>query len=246
MHVSERGIARWFGRFWPHPMNVRRRDVLLSCLGGALGLAGTEWVGRHALGVSSPWFIAPMGASTVLLFGVPASPLAQPWSIVGGNLIAALIGVSVAALVPHPGLAAGLAVGLAMAVMFPLRCLHPPSGAVALTAVLGGPAIRQLGFHFVLSPVLLNSVSLACLALIVNNLAGRRYPHPLAVQPPQPPAERPSAAPSLIVPVSITRDDLHVAMSSVELLDIDEDDLEEILHRAETRARERQAAAQRS
>jgi CBS domain-containing membrane protein len=243
MHVSERGIARLFGRFWPHPMNVRRRDVVLSCLGGALGLAGTEWISRHALGVSSPWFIAPMGASTVLLFGVPASPLAQPWSLVGGNLVAAIIGVSVAMLVPHPGLAAGLAVALAMGVMFVLRCLHPPSGAVALTAVLGGPAIRQLGFHFVLSPVLLNSISLACLALLVNNLAGRRYPHPLPAQPPQPPADRPSTGGrSLIVPVSITRDDLHVAMSSVELLDIDEDDLEEILHRAEMRARDRQAA----
>ena len=242
MHASERGIARLFGRFWPHPMNVRRRDVVLSCLGGALGLALTEGISRLALGVSSPCLIAPMGASTVLLFGVPASPLAQPWSIVGGNLVAALIGVSVAALVPHPALAAGLAVGLSMAVMFALRCLHPPSGAVALTAVLGGPAIQQLGFQFVLTPVLLNSVALVCLALLVNNLAGRRYPHPLAAPPPQPPAERPSRARSLIVPVSITRDDLHVAMSSVELLDIDEDDLEEILHRAETRARDRQAA----
>ena len=154
MQVSERGIARLFGRFWPHPMNVRRRDVVLSCLGGALGLALTEWISRLALGVSSPCLIAPMGASTVLLFGVPASPLAQPWSIVGGNLVAALIGVSVAALVPHPAVAAGLAVGFSMAVMFALRCLHPPSGAVALTAVLGGPAIQQLGFQFVLTPVL--------------------------------------------------------------------------------------------
>ena len=85
MHVSERGIARLLGRFWPHPMNVRRSDVVRSCLGGALGLALTEWIGRLALGVSSPCLIAPMGASTVLLFGVPASPLAQPWSIVGGT-----------------------------------------------------------------------------------------------------------------------------------------------------------------
>lgn len=236
MHGSERGIARLLGSFWPRPMNVRRRDVALSCLGGALGLVGTEWISRHALGSSSPWFIAPMGASTVLLFGVPSSPLAQPWSIVGGNLVAAIIGVTVAMLVPHQGLAAGLAVGLAMAVMFALRCVHPPSGAVALTAVLGGPAVRQLGFHFVLSPVLINSFALVCLALLVNNLARRPYPHPLHVQPP---AERPSKT-SLIVPVSITRNDLHRAMADVDLLDIDEDDIEEILHRAETRARERQ------
>src|SRR5450830_1606221 len=82
------------------------------------------------------WLIAPMGASAVLLFAVPASPLAQPWSIIGGNLVSALVGVSYAKLVAEPALAAALAIALAIACMFALRCIHPPSGAVALTAVL--------------------------------------------------------------------------------------------------------------
>ncbi len=65
-------------------------------------------------------------------------PLAQPWSIVGGNVLSALIGVTVGMLVPDAALACGLAAALAIAGMYFLRCLHPPGGAVALTAILGG------------------------------------------------------------------------------------------------------------
>ncbi|MFA9441704.1 HPP family protein [Uliginosibacterium sp. sgz301328] len=224
-----RGVLR---RLWPHALAVSGREMVVACMGATLGLMVTEWIGRHGLGTTSPWFIAPLGASAVLLFGVPASPLAQPWSIVGGNLVAAIIGVTVAKVVPDPGLAAGLAAGLAIAVMFKLRCLHPPSGAVALTAVLGGPAVTDLGYQFVLHPVLLDSVALAALAIVFNNLAGRRYPHHLA-----PGESRPANPP--IAAVSITRDDLHAALIQGELLDIDEDDLEDILIRAEQCAHDR-------
>ena len=117
-----------------------------GALGALIGLFCTEWVGRHALGGANPWFIAPMGASAVLLFAAPASPLAQPWSIMAGNLVSALIGVTCAHAIPDPGLAAAAAGSLAIAAMFTLRCLHPPSGAVALTAVLGGPAVASLGY----------------------------------------------------------------------------------------------------
>src|SRR6185436_10202571 len=70
-----------------------------------------------------------------------------------------------------------LAVFLAIAAMFALRCLHPPSGAVALTAVLGGPAVHAAGYGFVLVPVALNSLLLLGVALLFNNATGRRYPH---------------------------------------------------------------------
>ncbi len=83
-----------------------------------------------------------MGASTVLLFAVPASPLAQPWSILGGNTIAALIGVGVRMLVPDPMLASAMAGATAILAMLVLRCLHPPSGArVALTGGSRRPAV---------------------------------------------------------------------------------------------------------
>ena len=116
-------------------------------------------------------------ASAVLLFAVPASPLAQPWSIMGGNTVSALVGVSCALLLGPTGLAAGLAGVLAIAFMFSLRCLHPPGGAVAMTAVLGGSAVTHLGYQFAFWPVALNSALMLLAALLFNRLARRRYPH---------------------------------------------------------------------
>ncbi len=127
----------------------------------------------------------PMGASAVLLFAVPSSPLAQPWSILGGNVVAALVGVTAAAFIPHLYLAAAAAAGIAIALMMTFRCLHPPSGAIALTAVLGGPAIRDLGYGFVLWPVLGNSLLLLGMALALNKLSGRTYPHRIRATPAQ-------------------------------------------------------------
>jgi CBS domain-containing membrane protein len=211
-------------RLWPHPLAMGKKEILLSSIGAGLGLMITGWISHFVLGEVNLWFIAPMGASAVLLFGVPNSPLAQPWSIVGGNMSAALVGVSTSLLIADPGLACGVAAAVAIGLMFKLRCLHPPGGAVALTAILGGPGIHQLGYSFVLYPVLLNSV------------AGRRYPHQLA------PAEtKPTGLP--IDAVSITRADLHEVLMQGELFDIDEDDLQEILQRAEQVAHRRQNGA---
>ena len=86
-----------------------------------------------------PYIVAPMGASSVLLFAVPSSPLAQPWSVVGGNILSALVGAAVGRWIHDPALAAGLAVTLAIGAMSLAGCLHPPGAAVALTAILGGP-----------------------------------------------------------------------------------------------------------
>ncbi|RZH88124.1 HPP family protein, partial [Staphylococcus aureus] len=103
-------------------------------------------------------------------------------SIVGGNVLSALIGVTVGIAITNLALAGGVAAGLAIAGMYFLRCLHPPGRAVALTAILGGAGIQSEGYHFVLTPVLLNSLMLAMLAIVFNNLVGRRYPHPLAAE----------------------------------------------------------------
>ncbi|KQN55557.1 HPP family protein [Erwinia sp. Leaf53] len=225
-------LRLFLGRFWPHPLAVARKQMLLASLGAGIGLAITSLFSHWLLGEVNLWFVAPMGASAVLLFGVPNSPLAQPWSVVGGNVLCALVGVTVGQWIAMPALACGVAAALAIVLMFKLRCLHPPGGAVALTAVIGGPAIHQLGYGYVLTPILLNSLSLALLAIVFNNLAGRRYPHPLAASEAKP-------AP-VVVNVSITRADLHEALLAGELLDIDEDDLQEVLQHAEQIARRRQ------
>lgn len=223
----------WLRTFVPMPIAASLGERLKSCLGALIGLFLTEWICRRFLQGFNPWFIAPMGASAVLLFAVPASPLAQPWSIIGGNLVAATVGVACARWIPDPGLAAGVAVAVAVALMFPLRCVHPPSGAVAVTAVLGGPAVQALGFGFVVMPVAINSMLLLLTALAFNNFARRRYPH----RPPEaatqhhtrdvPPSQR----------VGVTRADLDAVLAARgEFLDIEEDDLEAIIVEAELRA----------
>ncbi|WP_287815409.1 HPP family protein, partial [Pseudomonas sp.] len=117
--------------------------------------------------------VAPLGASAVLVFALPSSPLAQPWSVVGGNTLSALIGIACALWIPEANLAAAVAVALAIAAMFTLRCLHPPGGASALLMVL----IGAQDFSYAWSPVALDSLLLVSAGLLYNNLTRRPWPH---------------------------------------------------------------------
>jgi len=226
-------FAQWLRTFVPAPVNVSRREIALGCLGALFGVFSAAWLSHRMLAGFNPWFIAPMGASAVLLFAVPASPLAQPWSIIGGNVCAALIGVTCAAHVDDVALASGLAASLAIGAMFALRCLHPPSGAVALTAVLGGPAIRSLGYAFVLWPVAIDSLLLLMAALLFNVSARRRYPH----QPAPPPSPHLTRDATPTARLGLTVQDLDAALRSRgELLDVSQGDLEALFIEAETLA----------
>lgn len=212
-------------------------ERLRAGVGALIGILLTGLITHLALGDSAgvPLLIAPMGASAVLLFAVPASPLAQPWSILGGNLVAALVGVTAAIWIANPFLAAAVAVGGALALMLSLRCVHPPSGAVALTAVLGGPAVTAAGYGFVLIPVLLNSVLLLAVALAFNPLTGRRYPH---LSAPATTAQDPPAQPAL----GVSRADVAAALRDYgQLIDVDPSDLEDLLQRAQVRAFQRRS-----
>jgi CBS domain-containing membrane protein len=122
------------------------------------------------------YLIAPFGASSVLLFAVPNSPLAQPWSAIGGNTIAALVGVAVCLLVADPALRIALAVGLAITAMILCRAVHPPAGAVAMTAAMNPGAITELGFWFALTPVAIGTALLVLIAILYARVTGRRYP----------------------------------------------------------------------
>jgi CBS domain-containing membrane protein len=233
IEMDGQGVRQWLVTFIPAPVSVSRKEIVLGCLGALLGVFCAAWLSRHLLHGFNPWFIAPMGASAVLLFAVPSSPLAQPWSIIGGNLVSALIGVTCAAHVDDVALAASLAASLAIGAMFALRCLHPPSGAVALTAVLGGPAITALGYRFVLWPVAIDSLLLLLTALVFNVSARRRYPHHAVAHVnvhhtrDEPPGAR----------VGLTAQDLDDALRARgELLDVSTDDLEELFMEAEHRA----------
>ncbi len=221
-------------RFMPSLVPVSGWERLRSSCGALIGILLTGFISTLAVGTdaSLPLLIAPMGASAVLLFAAPSSPLAQPWSILGGNVVASTVGVSCALLIPDPVIAAGIAVAVAIGLMLVFGCLHPPSGAVALTAVLGGPAIREAGYAFVLSPVAINSLLILAVALVFNNLTGRRYPHlaPAAnahkTQDPLP-SQR----------LGVVPEDLQAVLAQYgEVVDVSPEDLDSFVHQAQIRA----------
>ena len=121
---------------------------------------------------SRQWALPPCCCSRC-----PASPLAQPWSIIGGNLVSATVGVACATGSPTRSLRPRSRSRIAICVMFALRCVHPPSGAVALTAVLGGPSIHSLGFRFVLSRSRCSRSRCSRRRSCIHALTGHRYPH---------------------------------------------------------------------
>jgi CBS domain-containing membrane protein len=227
-----RNLGDWLAGFVPAPQPAGLAERLRSSVGALLGICLTGYLCTRATGggAGSPLLIAPMGASAVLLFAVPSSPLAQPWSIVGGNIIAAFIGVTCRQWIDDPLLAAASAAALAIGAMFTLRCLHPPSGAVALTAVLGGPVVTSAGYHFVMEPVALNSAILMLAAIAFNNATRRAYPHPQ--QPRANVHHTADATPT--ERTGVRRQDFDAILRQYDqVLDISRDDLEGLFQQAE-------------
>ncbi len=161
---------------------VSYKEKFLSSLGGMVSIGLLVWVTTQALDRSGAvCVIASMGASAVLLFAVPHGQLSQPWPVLAGHGFSAVIGVLCARYLGAGWLSAGVAVGIAIAVMHQLKCIHPPGGATALTAVVGGDAVHSLGFQFVVWPVMVNALIVLAVAVIFNwPFAWRRYPAVLA------------------------------------------------------------------
>lgn len=210
-----------------------RRELWTGSLGLSGGLVLTAVLTRWLTGTEHLALFGPLGATALLLFFIPASPLVQPWPVLGGNLVSAVIGLLAHALLGASVESAALAGGCAAAAMFTLRCLHPPGAAVAILTALGSAALQRLGWMGVLWQVLSGCAVMLAMAVVFSRAVGRRYPHhgPLArvlTSPPTP------ALPG------VTREDVQAALASFgEPLDIDPQDLEEVLHRAEEHARVR-------
>ena len=153
-------------------------ERIISAVGGCIGILLVVTVSKWSVGIESLIYIIPsMGASAVLLFAAPHSPLAQPWNVFGGHLISAAVGVMCAQFIPVVSIAAAAAVGLSIAAMYYARCVHPPGGATALAAVIGGVHIHALGFAYIITPVLVNTVTILIAAVLFNYLfKWRRYP----------------------------------------------------------------------
>jgi len=138
----------------------------LPAIGAFVAILLTGLVTRALVGPeAAPLLVASMGASAVLMFCVPQSPLAQTWPFIGGHFFSVLVGIIAAMTVPDLALASALAVGGAIAAMILFKCVHPPGGAAALTAVVGGPAVTDQGYWFLLVPVALN---VALMLLVVQ------------------------------------------------------------------------------
>lgn len=161
------------------PPGVGLAEMVWSWVGAFLGIA--------CVGQIQAWFvdqlgqgllIGSFGATAVLVYGAVRSPLAQPRNVLGGHVISALIGVCAQQVLGGtPWLAAAVAVSTAIAVMHATRTLHPPGGATALIAVIGGDSVHRLGYAYALMPVGFGALVLLVIALLVNNIAkNRRYP----------------------------------------------------------------------
>jgi CBS domain-containing membrane protein len=226
---GERARRRGRPVFAPILPGATARDRAFACLGAVLGVGLAGLIGAlfHGTGEALPWLVAPIGASAVLLFAVPASPMAQPWPIIGGNSLSALVGFAVGQALGHGAIACGIGVGLAIAVMSATRSLHPPGGAAALTGVIGGSLVDSAGWWFPLAPVALNAVVLVAVGWAFHRLSGHPYPHP---QPPESPTRDPSPSER----VGVRDEDLDAVLADIgETFDIDREDLRVLLSRLE-------------
>ena len=150
-------------------------ERLRSVFGAFIGLLLVITLARYLGELSGidEWLMASLGASALLVFALPGSPMAQPWAVIAGNTISALIGVSCFHLIGEPLLALPAAAALSILGMFVLRCLHPPAAAVALIAVLGHIA----HYRYAVFPVMVDSILLVMAGAAYSNLTGKRYPN---------------------------------------------------------------------
>ncbi|WP_241557966.1 HPP family protein [Falsirhodobacter deserti] len=169
-------------------------EVFRAGIGAGIGLAVAGLLLAASVDLKTGLFlIAPFGASAVLIFAVPNSPLAQPWSAIVGNSIAALVGVVACMTVGDPALRVALAVGGSVAAMLLMRAVHPPGGAVAMTAALSPDTVGQLGPWFAFAPVAAGTTILVLAGCIYARATGRHYPMRHAPQSPTPPDVSPVA-----------------------------------------------------
>ena len=161
------------------PPRVKLQEIVWSWIGSLIGIASVAFLNECFFeGTDLVLLIGSFGASAVLIFGAIKSPLAQPPNLLGGHVISALVGVSAYKFfAPHLWIAAAVAVATAIAAMHASKTLHPPGGATALIAVIGGEKVHNLGYLYAAVPAAAGAIIMLAVALLVNNIPNsRRYP----------------------------------------------------------------------
>ncbi|MCX5494454.1 HPP family protein [Kaistia dalseonensis] len=154
--------------FARHQPRQPLHHAVMAGLGGVIAIGS---IGLFTIYAHKPLVMAPFGASCVLLFSVPGSPLSQPMNVIGGHVVATLVGLVLRLLLPNEWWAVALAVGLAIALMSALRVTHPPAGADPLVVFAADP-----GFGFLILPVLSGAAVLVALATLFHRASGTAYP----------------------------------------------------------------------
>ena len=178
IHKIKRGYRRTKYILYKETL-INFREHFWSFTGSFIGIGVIAYLQSKTLPHSDViYLIGSFGASSVLVYGLIQSPLAQPRNLIGGHLVSALIGVTIQKLVPDVlWLAAPLAVSLSIVFMQITKTLHPPGGATALIAVTGSSELKNSGYWYVISPVLVGTLILLLVALFFNNItSNRQYP----------------------------------------------------------------------
>lgn len=151
--------------------DLSHRIIFTSAVGAFVALLTVAAVSRFFLSDTAlPFLIASMGASAVILFAVPSSPMAKPWSVIGGHIVSAVTGVFCYQAIGDLVWAAPVTIAAVITLMLYLRCLHPPGGATALVAVTGGAGVHELGYQFVLTPVAINALIIIAIGVLFRQM----------------------------------------------------------------------------
>ncbi|WP_146003534.1 HPP family protein [Kineobactrum sediminis] len=214
------GFRDFIRAFGPAMLRPQPQEIVRAAIGGGIALAvcGLILTGVHLLFndlAKGIILVAPLGATTFLLFAVPNSPLSQPWSCIIGNTASAVVAVFVIRLELPLAVASGLSVGGAIAAMGLLRALHPPGAAVALSTVLGAGQLDTLGYNFALVPVMLDTTILVLVGLAWNRLTGRSYLFRQLVDTTTTAQDKPYKAPAR--PLGLSTEDLEELLNRFNL-----------------------------
>ena len=219
-------------------------EKYISAIGVFISMAGCYQITQYSLSAESTHlFVASMAASAVLLFAVPHGALSQPWPLIMGNILSAVIGVACYKFLGNTLISACVAVSVSVLVMYYLGCLHPPGGATAFFAVTSGADVHTLGFDFVWLVIAANIACLLVVAIVYNGFFHwRRYPAHL-FQATDAKKDNASIASAGLASAEISEEDITVALQQTNsFIDVTPDDLMAIFESASLQAKSRQAA----